>query len=128
MIRTEVVDASAIVAVVFAESDGELIAERLNNSRLIAPAFMPYEVANAMWAKARRNPDRRTSLAAAFSDFLAIPIESCEVDLVAVTALGLDCGLTVYDASYVWLAKERNASLVTLDRRMQRAASSIGVL
>ena len=58
-------------------------------------------------------------------DFLAVPFESCEVDLEAAASLGLEHGLTVYDASYVWLAINRNAGLVTLDRQMARVASVV---
>jgi predicted nucleic acid-binding protein len=32
-------------------------------------------------------------------------------------------GLTAYDASHLWLARQLGAELVTLDRRLERATS-----
>ena len=116
-----------MVAITFAESEAELLVRRLAGSRLLAPTFMRYEVANAMWSKARHDPDSRASLLASFGDFLEATVESCDVDLVAVANLGLEHGLTVYDASYIWLAQQRNAGLVTLDRQMARVASLVGI-
>jgi predicted nucleic acid-binding protein len=35
-------------------------------------------------------------------------------------------GLTTYDASYLWLARELDAELVTLDRQLAHAAAMLG--
>ena len=47
------------------------------------------------------------------------------MNLEAVARLGLQQGLTVHDASYIWLALSRDAGLVTLDREMARIASVV---
>ncbi len=125
MTRAEVIDASAVVAMVFAEPGSERLARQLEGCHLLAPAMMPYEVANALWVKVRRDSERRNVLFEQFRDFLDVPFESCEVDLEAVARFGLQHGLTVYDASYVWLALSRNAGLVTLDHQMARIASIV---
>ena len=44
-------------------------------------------------------------------------------DLASVE-LGLATGLTAYDASYLWLAKELGAELVTLDKALRKAADA----
>jgi len=36
--------------------------------------------------------------------------------------LALETGLTVYDASYLWLARRLGAELVTLDKALDAAA------
>jgi predicted nucleic acid-binding protein len=46
------------------------------------------------------------------------------VDHVGALELALDSGLTVYDASYLWLARQLGAELVTLDKELGRAATS----
>ncbi len=46
-----------------------------------------------------------------------------EVRLGEVVALARRERLTVYDASYLWLARALDAELVTLDERLSRAAS-----
>jgi len=125
VIRVEVVDASVVVAMVFAEPDSEILARQLEGCHLIAPTLMPYEVANALWVKTRRDSGRRDVLFEQFRDFLDVPFERCEVDLEEAAEVGLQHGLTVYDASYIWLAVNRNAGLVTLDRQMARVASIV---
>jgi len=45
------------------------------------------------------------------------------IDLSAVLPLAESLGLTAYDASYLWLARRLGAELVTLDRRLARAAN-----
>ena len=50
-------------------------------------------------------------------------IESAEVDHAGVLMLAEQFRLTGYDASYLWLAQRLNAELVTLDRRLARAAA-----
>lgn len=46
-----------------------------------------------------------------------------QVEASEAVGLGLRTGLSAYDASYLWLAKELGAGLVTLDRRLARAAA-----
>ncbi len=114
-----------MVAIVFAEPGSQTLAEQLQGRHLLAPTLMPYEVANALWVKARRDPEQRAALFEQFRDFLAVSFEACEVDLEGAASLGLQHGLTVYDASYLWLAIDRKAGLVTLDRQMARVASVV---
>ncbi len=37
--------------------------------------------------------------------------------------LATETGLTAYDASYLWLARQLGAELVTLDQQLARAAA-----
>ncbi len=47
--------------------------------------------------------------------------QAVEVDADAALRLAAATGLSVYDASYLWLARERDADLITLDRRLAAA-------
>jgi predicted nucleic acid-binding protein len=49
-------------------------------------------------------------------------VESVDVDYLGALALAEATGLKAYDASYLWLARELAAELVTLDRRLAAAA------
>jgi predicted nucleic acid-binding protein len=49
-------------------------------------------------------------------------LETLDVDHKAVVDLALQTGLTTYDASYLWLAKDLGVVLVTLDRQLAAAA------
>jgi predicted nucleic acid-binding protein len=119
-----VVDASAVGAVLFGEPDGVVVVERLRGAGLIAPALLPFEVANICLKKVRRHPNRRDVLLAAFGMFERMEISVVEVDHGDVLALAERSGLTAYDASYLWLARRMSSELVTLDRQLEAAASS----
>jgi predicted nucleic acid-binding protein len=74
--------------------------------------------------KLRRHPEQRTALLAAHAFFLQLSIEIVAVDSAAVVSVAEETGLTAYDASYLWLAGELRAELVTLDAALNAAAGS----
>ena len=121
-IETKVVDASAIVALLFAEPSAPLIAERLRDCDLIAPQLLNFEVVNACLSKIRREPENREALLDAFAALTQMRIETVDVDHMAVLALAQHAGLTGYDASYLHLARTLEVELVTLDRKLAAAA------
>ena len=76
----KVVDASALGALLFGEPAGAAVAGRLRDAGLIAPALLPFEVANVCLKKMRRHPDRRDALLAAFGMFDRIEVAIVDVD------------------------------------------------
>ena len=119
-----VVDASALGALLFGEPDGPAVAERLRGAGLIAPALLPFEVANVCVKKIRRYPDQRNALMAAFRMLDRMEVDVIEVDHGEALALAERCGLTAYDASYLWLARRVGADLVTLDKQLAAAGAA----
>lgn len=118
----KVVDASALAALLFGEPGGARLAGRLAGAWLAAPALLPFEVANVCLIKMRRHPASRDRLRAAFALLPRLAIDIVAVDHDAVLSLADETRLTVYDASYLWLARELDGELVTLDKRLQAAA------
>ena len=72
--------------------------------------------------KSRRHPDQAPGLLEALRLWDRLGVEQVAVDPVAVVVLAGETGLTAYDASYLWLARRLRATLVTLDRKLTRAA------
>lgn len=120
----KIVDASALAALLFGEPDGERLAGRLAGAPLAAPALLPFEVANVCLIKMRRHPASRDRLRAAFAMLSRMAIDIVAVDRDEALSLADATGLTVYDASYLWLARELGGELVTLDKRLQASARS----
>jgi predicted nucleic acid-binding protein len=108
----------------FGEPDGSVVAERLRESRLIAPALLPFEVANIGLKKMRRHPDRRNGLMNAFGMLPRMYVGIVEVDQEEAITLAERVGLSAYDASYLWLARETGSELVTLDSRLEAAGAA----
>jgi predicted nucleic acid-binding protein len=122
----KVVDASALAALLFGEPEAEAVAERLANARLVAPALLGFELANVCLIKTRRHPAQRLKLIAAFGLRAWLTVEEVAVDHDEVLTLAASAGLTGYDASYLWLAQQVGAELVTLDQQLATAARVAG--
>ena len=60
-------------------------------------------------------------LTAAFRLREQLEVREAAVDYDAALDLAERTGLTVYDASYLWLARQPEAELVTLDVRLAKA-------
>ena len=116
-----VVDASALGALLFGEPRAEEMAARLAGANLVAPALMPFEVANIALVKSRRDPKLRPALLAGFGLLGEMAIDIVAVDHQSTLVLAEETGLTAYDASYLWLAQTLDADLVTLDRALAAA-------
>ena len=123
MTGVKIVDASALAALLFAEPEAEVIAERLEGARLAAPALLGFELANVCLTKMRRHPGERGRLRDAFRLADRLAVEMVAVDHGAALDLADATGLTAYDASYLWLARTLDGDLVTLDRKLAAAAA-----
>jgi predicted nucleic acid-binding protein len=121
-IATKVIDASALVAVIFGEASAADVAIRVRGCGLVAPAILDFELVNVCINKMRRTPTDRDRLLAAYRARWTMTVETMDVDHTAVLALAQRTGLTGYDASYLHLARTLEVELVTLDRQLAEAA------
>jgi predicted nucleic acid-binding protein len=124
-VTAKVVDASAIVALIFDEITRETVLSRLVDSSLHAPDLLGFEVANACLKKIRAHPSEHDALLHAFGSFFELDIAFEPIDLSDAIELARDMKLSVYDASYLWLAGALEADLVTLDEKLARAAEKL---
>lgn len=115
---TLVVDASAVTAVMFEETEGATIRAHVRGETLIAPQLIDYELANACWKRIRREPGTQAAVLGMLASIERFSITRVSVQAADVVALATRTGLTAYDASYLWLALSRDLELVTLDNRL----------
>lgn len=120
----KVVDASALAALLFGEPEAEAIVERLGDARLVAPTLLGFELANVCLTKCRRYPENRPALMEAFRLRDRLAIGEAAVDHDEILKLATATGLTAYDASYLWLARQVGGELVTLDQGLATAAAT----
>lgn len=128
-----VVDASVALAWVFVDEWTEFtnaLLGRLRQSNAIVPVVWPLEITNALLIA-----ERRGRIASRDSDeflqfFARLPI-TVDVALEpvprSILTIGRAHNLSAYDASYLDLAARRGLLLATLDARLRRAASALGV-
>jgi len=124
-VTVKVVDASAVVALLFNELTREAVVERLRGASLHAPLLLAFEAANACLKKMRAAPGERQALLDAFSLLEELPISPETVDLAEAIALAERAKLSLNDASYLWLAHALDAELVTLDEKLARADEAL---
>jgi predicted nucleic acid-binding protein len=120
----KVVDASAMAALLFGEPEAEMVAGRLGEARLVSPSLLAFELANVCLTKCRQHPEQRKALMLAFRLRDRLRVEEVAVDHEGTLDLAVLTGLTAYDASYLWLAQQLQATLVTLDQKLATAAGT----
>lgn len=113
-----VVDASAFAAVLFKEPEGDGLADQWSNATVVAPILLSYELASVALTKARRWPDQVDACIEAYEIFLRSKIDFAEIDFLDALALAQRRNLSIYDASYAWLALSRGLDLASLDRKL----------
>lgn len=126
-----VVDASIIAKWVLPGEPFQEKAVRLKEDHvsgvieLSSLGFVIQEVANAFWRAIKLNRISETDAKEALNALNDIRIELHELNWAQIAqALGIACdlNLTVYDTSYILLAKEIRAPLITADQRLYETA------
>ena len=123
--RSVVVDASAIAAVIFGEPSADAVVERLGSAQLAAPSLLPYEIVSVAGGKVRRGELASDTAMMALAGFARIRILLHSPDLAQVFQLTVRTCLTAYDAAYLHLAQSLSAELVTLDDQLSRVWSTL---
>ena len=117
-----VCDASAIVAALLDSGpDGQWAGGRIAGAELFGPTLLPFECTNVMRRLELAGTVSADQAVQAVADLLDLPIEYWPYDALAERIWELHENLSSYDAAYIALAEELDATVVTLDRRMQRA-------
>lgn len=109
----------------------DALLSRLAEGAVLVPRIWPLEVRNAMLAALRV----RRITAAEFDERLEVlsllPLEveppADAAALKRTVALARRYALSVYDASYVDLAKQRSMPLATLDAKLRKACVAQGI-
>lgn len=87
---------------------------------MCAPVILPFEVLNGLkMAVSRKRIDE--DLAHDLGrKFLKIPIQFIPVDFMDTFLLANKHELTLYDASYLYLAKKQKMDLLTMDEKLKK--------
>jgi predicted nucleic acid-binding protein len=126
-----VVDASATLAWLLREADGERIKQLIFQGAPVVPWLWRIEVANTLLVQ-----ERRKRLSEAHGTGLLRLVDEMDVEvvpepgtrsLVTLAQFARPHQLTSYDAVYLELAVIRNLPLLTLDRNLRSAAERIGL-
>lgn len=122
-----VVDTSAIIAVLVHGSERETILQRTVGAALTAPSSVHWEVGNAFSAMFRRGRITLDEAKQALLSYERMTFRFIDIELVQSLELSRRLNLYAYDAYVVACALNSRSPLLTLDRKLATAASSVGV-
>ena len=129
-----VLDASMALSWCFADeaSDlGQAVLDALPRSVAFVPDLWAYETTNCLWVAKCRDRLSQADVDGLAQALAALPIVRVAIETPRLFSEVLECSddlsVTVYDASYLTMAKRLTLPLATLDSRMSAAAKSLGV-
>ena len=101
------------------------VLENISQYEVFVPPIWNLEVRNGLLMAERRNRITEDRLQERLQDLTKLPINSdTDSNLEDAFTLARAHGLSFYDATYLELAKRRQAPLATLDSALDRAASA----
>lgn len=119
----KVVDASVAAAILFVEPDADRALALLAGANLIAPALLPFELANVAVRKVKTDVTNADLIRIGLSRFEHLGITLRDVNYDAVADLAIARSLSGYDAAYLWLSLTVGAQLLTFDKKLLKAAT-----
>jgi len=128
-----VVDASFVIAHVLGEDttvEQANFIETLRQEQLVAPAHWPAEISNALVTNVRRKRISMENIGLILRELATYNIEirpAFAGDAARLIAISSEQNLTAYDAAYVILAMDLEASIATLDKAMRQAAGRLNL-
>lgn len=87
----------------------------------MAPALIDYEIGSVYLKKIKAYPHLRRQLDECYRIYCESVFERIDVPISSVVEIAEKYSLTIYDASYFWLAISLSLDLVTLDERLTAA-------
>ena len=122
-----VIDTSAIIAVIVDEPERNKIIELTTGNTLIGPGSIPWEIGNAFSAMFKRNRLGLKEAQKGLEIFSSIPLRYIKPDFVKSVTISKQANIYAYDAYFIDCAIRQKAPLLTLDRKLKKAAQSMNV-
>jgi predicted nucleic acid-binding protein len=122
------IDTSAIIALITIEQMNLAIRQAISDdSTLIAPESIHWEIGNAFSAMFRRHRITFEQALDALSIYESIPIRFIKVDLDQCLKIAKDLNIYAYDAYLIQCAQKYRTPLLTLDQKLAQLAGQAGV-
>ena len=120
-------DACAIMAVIVKEPERDLVIKLTQNSIIVSPDMVPYEIANALTKMMKKKVIEKDTMINAFDYFKKIPIKTIEIDIKKALEIAWNFKIYAYDACYLESAKRLNLPLLTFDGNMIKVGKELGI-
>jgi len=124
------IDVSAAVEIVMGGKRQKEIINILNDADwVIAPSLFIYEASNTLWKYHEYQDYSKEDITKKIEYLYKMVDQFIDAKDIFEEALPLSCKIShpAYDAMYLVTSRRKNATLVTLDKRLVKAAKSIDV-
>ena len=121
------IDASALLTVLFNEPEAEHIKELCIGAELIAPECIDFEIGNALSSQIKRSRLLLNDAVELFSRSRVIPIKKYPVDIIRSLQIAGQNGIYAYDAYYLTICERLHVPLLTLDNQLAAIAASLEI-
>ena len=122
-----VIDTSALIAVIVDEPERIKIIELTAGNKLIGPGSIPWEIGNAFSAMFKQNRLKLDEAKKGLEIFNSIPLRYIQPDFVNVMTISKQTNMYAYDAYFLDCANRHKAPLLTLDKKLKRAAYNLNI-
>ena len=124
-----VIDASYILAALMPDEKEEIalntiIEYKNKNIFLASTTLLPYEVANSLRSNINRGRIAYRKAMELLTEFGNLQIPFYPIEYAKYFAISCKYNISCYDASYVALAKEKGAGLLTFDKRLKEISDT----
>ena len=121
-------DASAIIAVIADEPEGELVINYTKDAIIVSPNVIAFELANALTKMIKRKIiDTQEKMISLIEIFETIPLKIVEVDIKETLKIAWKYKIYAYDAFYLETALRLDVPLLTFDSGMRRIGNELGI-
>jgi predicted nucleic acid-binding protein len=121
------VDANIYLAVIMNEPEKAGIIRLTENSDLVSPEILPYEIGNAFSAMAKRGSIEKKQVEICYAIFKKIPVRLASVEIGKALQIAVEYNIYAYDAYYLETAKRLNLPILTLDKKMKDIANKMKI-
>jgi predicted nucleic acid-binding protein len=94
-------------------------------NKILCPSLLEYEVGNGIRSAYLSKRILEQSISKLIDNFHSLPLRIVKVDLRKTLEVSVKSGISVYDATYVYLAMTQKAKLLTLDRKLEKAGVQV---
>lgn len=122
-----VTDTNIFLAVALNEPERDWIIKLTVDGSALAPEILPYEIGNALSAMVKRRQLTQSEALEAERSIGQIPVRLVSIAIHSSLQLALEQDIYAYDAYFLQCAQELSCPLLTLDRRMKKVATGLGI-
>ena len=122
-----IADTNIFLAVALNEPEKEIIIEKTENTNIISPDILPYEIGNALSAMLKRHQLTKEEILPTIEATKNIPVRLISVDIQEALKIAIEFNIYAYDAYFLQCAKATSNPLCTLDKRMGVVARELRI-